>query len=339
MKTIKLLLSNSWLQHLLFWMVSLYAIGSYFSISNFLKFIDFIYAGFFHIPLLILVYINLRYHVPKFLQQERYLVYALLSIFNIACAFFLHQLIFDVMIPILPTDFYMVSFTDSTVLISIFIIYLGLTTLLKLSKSWYQLQQTEKEKLFLELNSLKMQINPHFLFNSLNSLYSLARKKSDNAPEAILKLSDLMRYMIYEVTDDKVPLTKEIEACQNYLDLQRLRLEAQTKISFSAEVSNNEQLIAPLLFFPLIENSFKHGLKGDDGDNYVSIELVNRPHELTFSISNNIGKVDDSEEGKYGGIGLENVKKRLNLIYGENASIYIRESENQFEVKIKISWT
>ena len=249
MKKVSKILTNRWLQHLVFWVLSLYAIGSYFSISNELKTIDFIYSFFFHIPLLWLVYINLRYHIPKFLLKGRYVLYFLLSLFNLAAAYFIHQVFFDVIVPILPTDFYMVSFTDMPVLLTIFTIYLVLTTLLKLSKSWYELQQLEKEKLSLELNSLKMQINPHFLFNSLNSMYSLARKKSDKTPDAILRLSNLMRYMIYEVSEE-VALSKEVDSIQDYLDLQKLRTEEDATITFTVEGETENRMITPLLFFP-----------------------------------------------------------------------------------------
>lgn len=337
MNKIKNFLSSTWLQHLIFWVLSLYAIGSYFSISNELKIIDFIYSMFFHIPLLALSYLNLRYHVPQFLLKERYVIYLLLSIFNIAFAYFLHQLVFEILIPVLPTDFYMVSFTDMSVLITIFVIYWVLTTLLKLSKSWYRLQQIEKEKLSLELNSLKMQINPHFLFNSLNSMYSLARKKSEKTPDAILRLSNLMRYMIYEVSDD-VPLSKEVDSINDYLDLQRLRLNEDANISFQTEGDLANQMIAPLLFFPIIENSFKHGLKGERGDNYVKINLENDEKNLSFHIINNKGKVDHIEKDPFGGIGLENVRKRLRLIYENSADMQVNETAEQFEVIIKIAW-
>ncbi|MEP1034979.1 histidine kinase [Ekhidna sp.] len=337
MEKIKNMLLSNWLQHLVFWVLSFYAIGSYFSISNELKIIDFIYSAFFHIPLLVLCYINLRYHVPMFLLRERYTLYLLLSFINIGFAYFLHQLVFEILIPVLPTDFYMVSFTDMSVLITIFTIYWVLTTLLKLSKSWYRLQQIEKEKLSLELNSLKMQINPHFLFNSLNSMYSLALKKSDKTPDAILRLSNLMRYMIYEVSED-VPLSKEVESITDYLDLQKLRINEDAIITLETDGDLDSRMIAPLLFFPLIENSFKHGLKGEKDKNFVKINLTNNSTNLSFHIINNKGEVDDSEHGKYGGIGLENVKKRLQLIYGAMGEMEINETVEQFEVKINIDW-
>lgn len=183
-----------------------------------------------------------------------------------------------------------------------------------------------------------MQINPHFLFNSLNSIYSMAMKKSNDTSGAILELSNLMRYMIYEVSDESVLLEKEIEAINNYIDLQKIRMESETEIRFEVENSNDQRRIAPLLFFPLIENSFKHGLKGEGKQNFVHIKLENKTNETIFHIRNNKGTVDDIEKNKFGGIGLENVAKRLALIYGENASMNIRNEADTFEVIIKINW-
>ncbi len=168
-------------------------------------------------------------------------------------------------------------------------------------------------------------------------MYSLARKKSDKAPDAILRLSNLMRYMIYEVSEE-VPISKEIDAIQDYLDLQKLRLEEDANITFTVEGATEHQMIAPLLFFPIIENSFKHGLKGDKGTNFVRIMIKNTNSELTFHVTNNKGTTDHSEEGKYGGIGLANVKKRLQLIYGDSAHMEVNDAKDSFDVSIKIKW-
>lgn len=328
-------INSKWFQHPVFWVLSIYAIGDYFAISNLLKFIDFFYALLFHIPLFFLVYMNLAVLIPKFLQKGKYISYALLAIILVNASYGLHELTFEFLLPLLPTEYYMVSFTDYEVLVTIFLIYLVLTTLLKLSKSWYQLQRVEKEKLSIELNSLKSQVNPHFLFNSLNSIYSLALAKSDQTAETVLELSNLLRYMLYEVGEDKVELSKEIEMLENYIELQKLRSDQSTKITFNVAGNPGQHKIAPLLFFPLVENSFKHGVKGVSDSAYVDISL-NVENGIAFTIKNNKGKVDDMEEGKYGGIGLENVKRRLALIYEGKHQFQIKETDTDFEVKLKI---
>lgn len=335
MKALYKVINSKWLQHPVFWMLSIYVIGEYFAISNLLKFIDFYYALLFHIPLFFLVYVNLSLLIPKFLQRGKYVSYLLLTIMLLAVSYGLHELTFEFLLPLLPTEYYMVSFTDYEVLVTIFLIYLVFTTLLKLSKSWYQLQRVEKEKLSIELNSLKSQVNPHFLFNSLNSIYSLALSKSDQTAETVLELSNLLRYMLYEVGDDKVELSKEVEMLENYIELQKLRADQSTNITFSISGDPRHMKIAPLLFFPLVENSFKHGVKGVSDAAYVDMQL-DLSEGIEFKIKNNKGQVDDMEQGKYGGIGLENVKRRLALIYPEKHDFQVSETETDFEVKLTI---
>jgi len=329
------LINSKWFQHPVFWMLSIYAIGSYFSISNVFKFIDVFYGLLFHVPLFFLVYVNLRVLIPRFLDQGKYLIYFLSIPLLLLATYAFHELTFEVMFPLMDSDFYMVSFTEWQVLVSIFTIYLILTTLIKLSKSWYTLQQVEKEKLSLELNSLKTQINPHFLFNSLNSIYSQALAKSDQTSETVLELSNLLRYMLYEVEEDKVPLVKEVEMLENYIELQKLRLEAGSKVGFTLEGELEGVVIAPLLLFPLVENAFKHGKKDDSEQEFIDIRLK-VDTAISFSIKNKLGQIDDMEKGKYGGIGLENVKRRLELIYPNSYELEILKTETEFQVNLTL---
>lgn len=333
MRFLTKLINSKWIQHPVFWVLSVYAIGNYFSISSIFKFIDFFYALLFHIPLVFLVYVNLRVLIPKLLERGKYAIYALSIPLLLVTTFGLHEFTFEILLPILPTEFYMVSFTDPGVLFTIFTIYLVTSSLLKLSKSWYLLQQVEKEKLNIELNSLKAQVNPHFLFNSLNSIYSQALAKSDQTAETVLELSNLLRYMLYEVGDDLVLVSKEVEMLENYIELQKLRVEDAAHVSFVVNGNLSETKIAPLLVFPLVENAFKHGLKGSSEDAFVKIEL-NVEEQITFDVRNNMGQVDDMEQGKYGGIGLENVKRRLALIYPNRHQLEINTLENEFQVKL-----
>lgn len=329
-------INSKWLQHPLFWVLSIYVIGTYFSISNTVKFIDFFYAALFHVPLFFLVYVNLKLLIPRFLQKGRYVTYAITGVAVIAAAYGLHELTFEFVLPVLPTEYYMVSFADWEVLITIFVIYFVITTLLKLSKSWYVLQRVEKEKLAIELNSLKSQVNPHFLFNSLNSIYSLSLAKSEQTPDTVLELSNLLRYMLYEVGESTVELSKEIEMMENYVELQKLRADSSSDICFEIKGDKLEQQIAPLLFFPLIENSFKHGVKAVSFQAYVHITLEVSEGHVSFVIENNKGFIDDPEDGKYGGIGLENVQRRLSLIYADRHEFKIEEDLQMYRVTLTI---
>ncbi|WP_420387673.1 sensor histidine kinase [Roseivirga sp.] len=332
---IQKVINSKWIQHPVFWVLSIYAIGNYFAISSLLKFIDFFYALLFHIPLVFLVYVNLLLLVPYLLKKGKYYLYIPAAALLLLATYGIHELTFELLLPALPTEYYMVSFTDWEVLVSIFTIYLVLSTLLTLSKSWYKLQQVEKEKLSIELNSLKSQVNPHFLFNSLNSIYSLALSRSEQTADTVLELSNLLRYMLYEVSEEKVELAKEVEMLENYIELQKLRADDSTQVTFEVKGALDEVKIAPLLFFPLIENAFKHGVKGVSDSGFIKISLEVDRH-ISFSISNNKGIIDDMEQGKYGGIGLENVRRRLELIYPAKHELDIHDSEQIFEVKLTL---
>lgn len=329
------IISPKGVRHLVFWVSSFYAIGTFFSISNTPKFIDFYYALFFHGPLFVLVYVNLRVLVPYFLKKKKYLYYILLAVVNVGLAYLIHELVFEVILPILPTEYYMVSFTDLNVLISIFLIYSALTSLLTLSKSWYQLQQLEKEKLETELHSLKMQVNPHFLFNSLNSIYSLSLSKDERTPKIVLELSNIIKYMLYEVSDDLTSLEKEVEMLKDYIHLQEIRSDESTQITFDIIGDLNEHKMPPLLFFPIVENAFKHGVKGASENSFVEMRLEVDAN-IRFSIKNNKGATDDMEKGKYGGIGLKNVRKRMQLIYNDDAKMEVTSENDYFEVTMKL---
>lgn len=335
MRTISRIISSKWFQHPVFWVLSIYAIGSYFSIASIFKIIDFVYAIFFHIPLFFLVYMNFGVLMPRLFNRGRYLLYGLSCGLLLLATFGVHELTFEVLLPILPSAYYMVSFTDWQILVTIFVIYLVFTTLLKLSKSWYTLQQVEKDKLSIELNSLKSQVNPHFLFNSLNSIYSQALSGSDQTADTVLELSNLLRYMLYEVGEDEVSMSKEIEMLENYIELQKLRADASTEVSFKVNGDIDTRTVAPLLFFPLVENSFKHGVKGVSGNAYINIYLE-VTDEINLQISNNKGNVDDVEEGQFGGIGLENVRRRLQLIYPNKHEFKVIDGNDEFTVKLTI---
>lgn len=336
MKGIPTILNKKWIQHGAFWVLSIYAIGSYFSIASLFKFIDFFYSLLFHVPLVFLVYVNLRVLIPRFLEREKYLLYFASIPMLLLASYAVHELTFEVIFPLMDSDYYMVSFTEWQILIFIFVIYLVLTTLIKLSKSWYKLQEVEKENLSLELNSLKTQINPHFLFNSLNSIYSQALGKSEQTAETVLELSNLLRYMIYEVSEEKVPLSKEVEMLENYIELQKLRLDDHSQVDFLVKGELASAKVAPLLFFPLVENAFKHGMKGETKAGFVQIAL-SVGTRIVFEVRNNLGKVDDMERGKYGGIGLENVQRRLELIYPERHELVVKKSAEEFFVKLTLS--
>jgi len=223
------------------------------------------------------------------------------------------------------------------------VVYLGLTTLFILSKSWIdladstkELAKKEKELIHNELKALKAQVNPHFLFNSLNSIYSLSLQKSDHAPEVILKLSNVLRYMIYESNEQGVELKKEIDFIENYIDLQKLRTKNADAVKLHIDGQVTDQKVAPLILIVFIENAFKHGVKGDTVNQFIHIDLKVTEREIYFTSENNLGIVDETENNEYKGLGLENVKRRLELLYHDNYELKLSRTPETFIVDLKI---
>jgi len=196
-----------------------------------------------------------------------------------------------------------------------------------------QLRKAEEEKQGAELSYLKAQINPHFLFNTLNSIYSLAYKKSDLTAPAIVKLSGLMRYVITEAQEDFVPLSKELEYLSNYIDLQRLRLTPNTTVHFSVKGDPEGKFITPLIFLPFIENAFKYGVNPEKNSD-IRIEFTVTPNALQLESSNSVVNTDDITSER---IGIGNSKERLERMYPGSYLLTIKPEQEKFTVSLHIN--
>lgn len=289
------------------------------------------------------VYVNLLMLIPRLFHQGRYVLYFLFVCLLLAAITYFYIYGFDFIVELAFDGYYLISYFDFWDTLKYFVIFIGLSSLLHFSKSWFlykeseaQLAKIQKEKVEAELDALKSQINPHFLFNSLNSIYSLVLKKSDLASEALIRLSDSMRYIIYESDEEKVPLTKEIEFISNYIELQKLRMSAKDQLQFKMSGKIKNQQIAPLLMIPIIENGFKYGIKGETEASYVSIEIKIDKHIFSMLTINNLGIVDHVETAGPKGTGLNNLKKRLELIYPEHHLLKIDQTVDKFVVDLKI---
>jgi len=273
----------------------------------------------------ICVYINLYFFIPKFLKQKNYIFYIFWLIVLLSAASLTLQFLFIYPLSKLLgiSEGYTTFNTNlhSAYFFSTFL-YVGITSFLKLIKDWLSLQdinlklvKIEQQKLEAELKTLKGQLNPHFLFNSLNNIYSLALIKSDKVPELILKLSDLMRHIIYESKEDYILLEKELEFVNNFIELQRIRTSEKTKIKYEIKGKIPSAKIAPLLFEPFIDNAFKHGLPGTNNSDFINITFNFENTELLiFKLENNYEELF-SQKKSNSGIGLKNVKQRLKLLY------------------------
>jgi len=343
MSITKQVLQTRMLQHILFWSISLYLLLLNFQASSTLATTDIIYTGIFSVFLIAAVYINISVLIPKLFQNERYLIYLITLLLTISIIVFTQIFLFDNIVEILFPGYYLISYIAYWETLNYFIVFVGVTSLLHFSKSWFLFKEseavlieTQKKKTEAELVALKNQINPHFLFNSLNSIYSLVLKKSDNAPEALIKLSDTMRFIIYESNNERVELSKEIDFVKSYIELQKLRMSAKDILTFKVSGNYDQQKIAPLLLIPIIENCFKYGIKGEVESSFVIIKILLKESTLSLHTKNNIGHIDNIEKQKSKGTGLLNLKQRLELIYPEKYQLDINENFDNFSVNLTI---
>jgi len=213
----------------------------------------------------------------------------------------------------------------------------ALSTSVSLAANFYKgekkKKESEKEKLTSELSFLKSQVNPHFLFNVLNNIYSLAIRKSDNLPPIILKLSEMMRYMLYESEGNTVRLEDEIKYMENYIALQKLRMYDDTDIRFDIKGMVADKRITPMLLIPFIENAFKHGLTQNSGS-FIHVLLEVKGQSLFFKTSNAF--LPSKAKDKTSGIGIQNVKRRLALLYPKSHTLSISESDNKYIVELEL---
>ena len=191
-----------------------------------------------------------------------------------------------------------------------------------------------REKLESELKFLRNQTHPHFLFNTLNNIYALARKKSDETPEAIMKLSKLLRFMLYETSKSSIKIGEEIKMLDDYIELERIRYDGRLTINFLREIDNENELFSPLLLLPFVENAFKHGASESRFESYIHIDMKLKNNILNFNIENTKENNETNELTE--NIGLKNVKRQLELMYKEYDMV-VKNEMSLFKVCLTIN--
>ena len=330
------------IQHLLFWSLSFLVLLNIFAYDAVFYLIDFLFTALFHLCLLISVYVNIRVLIPVFLNQQNYIKYALGFLMTLIVAIIINEVVMNDFSKWLFPDYYFISAYGWEKTALIILTYLALSTLLKISKSWFQLKRTEQkleqvkqESLQRELNLLRAQVNPHFLFNSLNSIYSLILDQQPQSADAVLKLSEVLRYALYQSRQERVPLPEELAQLHQYIELEQLRAE-EADIRLMIEGDPSPHTIAPLLLLPLVENGFKHGIKGDIENLFLHISIYIEADSLICKVVNNKGEASLLLPEAEGGIGLTNLKRRLDLTYSDRYLLEIKEEKEQFSVILKI---
>ena len=225
--------------------------------------------------------------------------------------------------------------TDALAIIAIFYFPLLIILIMRwVFKQTRAILTLKNEKAKTELLHLKSQVNPHFFFNMLNNLYGLVGKDSKKAQELILKLSDMMRYSIYDGEKDTVLLSEEVTYLENYIELHKMRYHKAIDVQFNMDIKDNDYEINPLLFIILLENAFKHGVENLREHAFVRINLEAHNNIINFEIENNF---EASEENHEPGIGLKNLKRRLELVYPKNHNLTISKTNNIYNAKLNIT--
>jgi len=219
------------------------------------------------------------------------------------------------------------------------IVYGIYALLIQLAIGWFDTQKLRTELIMEkqsgELALLRSQINPHFLFNTLNNIYSLVYKKSDDAPEAVMKMSSIMRYMLYDATTDKVLLEKEIEYLKSFIELEKLRIRHKDFVALNISGNVEGRTIAPMLLIPFVENAFKHGSRNATNPG-IRINLIIEPQQIRFDVSNQVRKNATGTKDQGGGIGLTNIRRRLNLLYPGKHQLEINSDESSFNIQLTL---
>ncbi len=337
-------LSRTKIHHVLFWLVyGLFWMYLYSFDST--PFNALVNASVFILIHGVVSYFNMYVLFSKMLKRKLYFYYAVSILMSVTLACFALAFVFSHLNTIdeqsKRTIWELNFFITNAISVSYTV---AITMSLKLVKQWYEREQMtrnlERINIETELKYLKSQINPHFLFNCLNSLYALTLKKSDLAPEMVLRLSDLLRYVLYEAGEKFTDLEKEIDYLKNYLELEKIRHGERLQYELLVEGNTTGRKIAPMLFLTFLENSVKHGLTHESVAGFIRIQITVEEEELHFTISNSKPKEKPKPSGKLeGGIGLENVRNRLRLIYPGQHSIELAETENEYLVHLSLTLT
>ena len=324
--------------HLLFWTV-IGLVWLYLRYQDYTSFTQAVFVTFVKvIDLAIVIYLVNLVLVPRLLYKKSYLVFAVSFVGLIAVSAFLKMLALSVVRGQTLANINIKEAVYNNFVTQFFLVLASIA--LKSAVDYIQLKkrlaEVAKEKAEAELNFLKAQINPHFLFNSLNAVYFLIDKKNAQAREALHKFSEMLRYQLYECGDNRIPIEKEIGFLKDYVDLQQLRVNENTSIEFNCGKEVKQFSIEPLLLIPFVENSFKHLSHFNEGrQNEVQINLSRKNGSMLFSVFNTTEP--KTQVQRSGGIGLGNVQKRLQLLYPGKHKLQVKEKDGWFGIELNLS--
>ncbi|MCX6299551.1 MAG: sensor histidine kinase [Bacteroidetes bacterium] len=303
--------------------------------------------------LVVFYYLNTQILIPKLLMQEKWFLYITAVISSLVLFLIIPKYIAGIVAPPEIRTFQRPSLPNTTgrnwqgrkrplvepFNMAIFFMVFTVGTCVAVIQRWLKTEEhrkeTESEKLNTELSFLKSQINPHFFFNTLNNIYSLAIVKSEKTAPAVMKLSSIMRYILTETNNDFVPLQNEVDFTKNYIELQQVRLTEKTTVNFDVIGNVENKNIAPLLFIPFVENAFKYGIS-TKSISEINIHIESLDNKIIFTSSNSIVKSENNMMENTG-IGINNVKRRLELMYSDKHVLTNTIKDNIYQVHLEIS--
>jgi two-component system LytT family sensor kinase len=333
---------------LVFWVISVFAYPK--MLNGDIQFLEsFIHQLFFLTGKIILTYWTLYFLFPKFFAKRKYWTFALLLILSVIGAgllqrginYFYYRYIYDVYFNVNREPLKLSYWVGSAIIQTIFVTYppAVIALCIKAFDEWFRtqrrIQKAENEQLYSELKYLQAQIHPHFFFNTLNNLYGLALAKSDEAPGLILKLSDMMRYILYQTNVPSIGLEKELHHLHNYIELEKIRYKDNFDIFFKQRGPLHEVSVAPLLLLPFVENAFKHGFSESMQNAYISIDIDVSENVFLFSVENSLPVTTKNTEIETG-LGLKNVMRRLELLYPGSYTLKLHKGDDSYRVELSL---
>ena len=308
------------------WMV--YLVLALFILTDSLRSFEmaFGYAASLTLAVALVIYINNEYLTPRFFTEAKYLPWLFGFLLINFIAALLHVLLGEMFV--FPKTF---SISLSTILISTFLIFFLQLLMGYLIEYWRW--ETKANQLDSEVKLLRAQVNPHFLFNSLNSIYSLSLDHDERTPEVTMKLSQIMRYMVDRAGEDRIKLDEEISYLRDYIDLEKLRLGDKAEISFEVKGNTSLHQVEPLLFIPFVENAVRHGLDTMRSGGYLKASVLVDHSSITFQCKN---AYNPEIKRTSTGTGIANVRKRLEKLYPGRFDLYVNRAEQEFSVELKL---
>jgi len=334
------------ISHSIFWIVIYYFYAYFLGYgSSNIEYVN-LFSGFLMPVTVLISYFLIYYLIPKYLLTKKYKYFILYTIYTFIISVYI--IILSILYGLIYSEGYKEIDTEPLtktlpfivlgvyfvvlIVVSLSLIMHNYNSIIKNESLNSKILNAQLELKEQELKFLKMQIHPHFLFNSLNTIYGFALKKGDEAPEMILKLSNLLDYILYQIEKPSVLLQDEVNHLLDYVSLEKMRFHDTLEVKIEREIENENSQIAPMILIPFVENAFKHGAIVK-GKLKVNILLKTKENKLFFKIINTSIKGNNSEKG----IGLENIEKRLEMLYPNVHQIEIEQRENSFKVQLVIT--